>query len=266
MTLVFFIYIFVLGAAFGSFAGAVAWRLEKRRDFVRERSECEHCHHSLAWYDLVPVLSWLWLRGRCRYCGADIGRSALLLEVGLGAAFALSYVYWPYDFGTLGLTLFIAWLAALVALAVLFVYDLRHYLLPDLIVWPLAVLGVLCFVLRQLLESVPLSQWPVEALLALLPIAGVYGLLYAVSGGKLIGLGDVKLGIFIGLTLGWQGALVTLLLANYLGFFWALPGLLRGGLSTSSRMPFGPFLIAAAFVTFLWGDALVAWFLDLVLV
>lgn len=266
MDVLILLYLFVIGAAFGSFAGAMAWRIEKRRDVVRERSECEHCHHTLAWFDLIPVASWLSLKGRCRYCRKPIGVTALLLEVGLGLAFTLSFIVWPYGWGVLGVSLFITWLVSLVILAILFVYDVRHSLLPDVLVWPLAVLGVVGFGLVMQFQAVPYTQWPLQAALALLPISGVYWLLHAVSGGRWIGFGDVKLGIFIGLILGWQGGVFALLLANYLGFFWILPSLLRGKLDRSSRMPFGPFLIVATFVAFLWGEALIGWFINFLLV
>lgn len=252
-------YLFLVGAAMGSFAGAVAWRLEKGRDFVRERSECEHCHHTLAWYDLVPVVSWLQLRGRCRYCRKPIGLTALLLELAVGTAFALSFVIWPYGWEGVGIALFVVWLLALVALAILFVYDMRHSLLPDVVMWPLAALGTGMFVLLMLQRDAEFIQWPLEALLGLVPVTGLYGLLYAVSGGRLIGFGDVKLGIFMGLVLGWQGALLALLLANYLGFAWVTPALIRRKLKKDSRMPFGPFLIVATFLVFLWGEALMGW-------
>lgn len=259
-------YLFVIGAAMGSFAGAVAWRLEKGRDFVRERSECEHCHHVLGWLDLVPVFSWLWLRGKCRYCRKPIGVSALLLELGLGAVFALSFLVWPHGWDTLGISLFITWLVALVFLAILFVYDLRHQLLPDVLVWPLVAVGVVGFCLLMQLQGTPYVQWPLEALLALLPISGVYGLLYVVSGGRWIGFGDVKLGLFMGLILGWQGGILALLTANYLGFFWILPALLRGKLDRSARLPFGPFLIVATAIAFLWGKPMLGWLTDFLMI
>jgi leader peptidase (prepilin peptidase)/N-methyltransferase len=266
MEFIILLYLGLIGAAMGSFAGAVAWRLEKGRDFVRERSECEHCHHVLSPKDLIPVVSWLWLGGKCRYCKKPIGVSAVALEVALGLAFALSFLVWPYGFEALGVALFVAWLMSLVALAILFVYDMRHFLLPDVIVWPLAVLGGAIFIFRMLIQEVSVEWWLVEAVLALIPITGLYGLLYAISGGKWIGFGDVKLGVFIGLALGWQYALIALLLANYLGFFWVLPKLLRGKLSKASHMPFGPFLIVAAFVAFLWGEILVRLFLDFLII
>lgn len=259
-------YLFIIGAAFGSFAGAMAWRIQERRDIVRERSECEHCHHTLAWYDLIPIVSWLTLKGKCRYCRKPIGASAFLLELGLGLAFAVSFMAWPYGWEALGVALFIVWLVSLVLLAILFIYDVRHSLLPDVLVWPLTALGIIAFALLMQLQAVPYAQWPFEALLALLPISGVYWLLHVVSGGRWIGFGDVKLGIFMGLVLGWQGGLLALLVANYLGFFWILPALLRGKLDRSARMPFGPFLIAATFVVFLWGKTLIEWLKDFLMI
>lgn len=266
MEFIILLYLGLIGAAMGSFAGAIAWRLEKRRDFVRERSECEHCHHVLSPKDLIPVVSWLLLRGKCRYCKKPIGLSAVVLEIVLGLVFVLSYIAWPYGFEALGITLFVVWLVSLVALAILFVYDMRHFLLPDVVVWPLAVLGGVIFVLRMLVQEVSVEWWILEAILALIPVTGLYGLLYAVSGGKWIGFGDVKLGIFIGLALGWQYALIALLLANYLGFFWVLPKLLIGKLDKASHMPFGPFLIAATFVAFLWGETLLRLFFEFLII
>lgn len=261
MNILIGVYIALLGSSMGSFAGAVAWRLYKGRDFVRERSECEHCHHVLGWYDLIPVVSWLQLGGRCRYCHRPIGTSALLLELGTAASFVLSFAFWPFGWSSLGLALFIAWLVSLVLLTILFIYDLRHSLLPDVLVWPLAVIGLAMFCMKALLEGQSYTQWPLEALLALLPITGVYGLLNVLSRGRWIGLGDVKLGLFIGLALGWQNATLTLFLANYLGFFWVIPGMVRGKFDRNARMPFGPFLILATFIAFLWGSSIMAFVL-----
>lgn len=249
---------FWLGAVFGSFAGAVAWRIKKEKDFVKGRSECEHCHHTLAPLDLIPIFSWLFLRGKCRYCKKPIGLSSLLLEVMLGLAFALTYLTWPFGFeGWLPGAMFGIWLVGLVILAVLAIYDLRWTLLPDRLVWPLVVLAALFFVGRMILGGTPVGQWLLEALYGLVPITGIYGLLYLVSNGKWIGFGDVKLGIAIGLFLGWQQALLTLILANFIGFLFVLPGLISHRLDRSSHVPFGPFLIVGTVLAFLYGQPLI---------
>ena len=108
-----------LGLLFGSFVNALVWRLRKKRDFVKERSECTHCHHVLEWYDLVPVLSWLSLGGKCRYCHKKIDDSPLT-EIGVSVAFAISYAWWPFGFSAAGWALLVLWLVALV-------FSLRYF-------------------------------------------------------------------------------------------------------------------------------------------
>ncbi|HMR72561.1 MAG TPA: prepilin peptidase [Candidatus Saccharibacteria bacterium] len=267
MEMVYNLLLFWLGAIFGSFAGAVAWRIKKKKDFVRGRSECEHCHHVLAPLDLIPIFSWLFLRGRCRYCKKPIGASTLLVELGLGLAFMLSYIAWPLGFdGVLSGTLFGLWLVALVMFAVLFLYDLRWTLLPDKVVFPLIAVSLLFFVGSMVLSGVSPTTAVLEFCLAIAPIAGIYGVLYFASGGKWVGFGDVKLGIALGLLLGWQGALLTLVLANFIGLLFVLPGLVSRQLGKSSRVPFGPFLMLAACISFLYGSYLIDAYMKLLLV
>lgn len=249
----------VLGAAMGSFVGALVWRLRTGHDFVKGRSQCEHCHHVLGPADLVPVFSWLLLRGRCRYCKAKIGLTPLLLELGVGLAFALSYWFWPLSFTEPAtLASFVIWLVYVVLMAALLVYDLRWLLLPDKIVFVLIGLGLIDALLRT---SVSGENYIQHILLGVLPVAGVYGFLYFISKGKWVGFGDVKLGLFIGIVLGWQKALLVLMLANIIGFMVVVPGLISKKLNRTSKLPFGPFLILAFFIAGLWGDALIIWYL-----
>ncbi|MFZ1812597.1 MAG: prepilin peptidase, partial [Candidatus Saccharimonadales bacterium] len=130
----------LLGLCFGSFVNALVWRIRKKRDIVRERSECTHCHHILAWYDLVPVVSYLLLRGRCRYCRKPIDDTPLT-ELATALLFVISYLAWPYQLATVAdWSLVVLWLVLLVGLVALADYDIRWYLLPDVIVFPLIVL------------------------------------------------------------------------------------------------------------------------------
>lgn len=267
MDILIVIGLFWFGAIFGSFAGAVAWRIKKKKDFVRGRSECEHCHHVLAPLDLVPMFSWLLLQGKCRYCKKSIGSTALFVELALGVAFALSYTAWPLGFsGVLSGFLFGLWLVVLVLFAILCIYDIRWTLLSDKVVYPLIVLSALFFIGHAVLVGLSVPQALLEALYAIAPIAGVYGLLFAVSQGKWVGFGDVKLGIALGLLLGWQQALLALVLANLIGFVFILPGLLTQKLERSSHVPFGPFLMLATVIAFLYGSYLIDAYLGLLLV
>lgn len=261
------IVLFWFGAIFGSFAGATAWRIKKKRDFVRDRSECEHCHKKLTPLDLIPVISWIVLRGKCRYCKKHIGTSTFLIELFLGGAFAASYLAWPFGFGEiLSVIMFGLWLICLVLMAVLFVYDLRWSLLSDKVMWPLIAVSALLFVVRMLWLEAPALTIFYEFIYGLLPVTGIYGLLYLISQGKWIGLGDVKLGVAMGLMLGWQLALVALVVANLLGFLYVLPLLLAKKVERTSRLPFGPFLIVATVVAMLFGNQLIALYLRLLVV
>lgn len=261
------VVMFWFGSIFGSFAGAMAWRIKKKRDFVRDRSECEHCHKKLTPLDLIPVISWIVLRGKCRYCKKHIGTSTFLIELFLGGAFAASYLAWPFGFGEiLSVIMFGLWLICLVLMAVLFVYDLRWSLLSDKVMWPLIAVAALLFVVRMLWLEAPALTIFYEFIYGLLPVTGIYGLLYLISQGKWIGLGDVKLGVAMGLMLGWQLALVALVVANLLGFLYVLPLLLAKKVERTSRLPFGPFLIVATVVAMLFGNQLIALYLRLLVV
>ena len=251
----------LLGLCFGSFVNALVWRLHKKRDFVKERSECTHCHHVLAWNDLLPVVSWVLLRGKCRYCGKKIDDSPVV-ELFTPAAFVVSYLAWPYGFDAAGLTLFVLWLVAVVGLVALTVYDLKWYLLPDKIVFPLIGIGLIMGVIRfGFIGSQTAPQVALTLILGILSIAGVYFALHALSSGRWVGFGDVKLSIFIGTILGWQGGLLALFLANLIGIIVVLPLLVVGKLHSKSKIPFGPFLIGSCFVAFLWGEQIINWYL-----
>jgi prepilin signal peptidase PulO-like enzyme (type II secretory pathway) len=232
----------LLGLCFGSFVNALVWRLKKKRDFVKERSECTHCHHILAWYDLIPVVSWLMLRAKCRYCHKKIDDSPLT-ELAVALAFIISYILWPLGFSTAGWALFVLWLIALVLLAALFLYDLKWFLLPNVLMFPLIGIGVVWAVVYYTFVSPePLLVVLQNVALGIASVAGLYGALYYVSQGEWVGFGDVKLGIFMGLVLGWQHGLLAVLLANVLAFVVIAPGFnvsswLRRLTSRSSSLP-----------------------------
>lgn len=263
MTPIIIVALGLLGLVLGSFANAAIWRLKNRRDILRERSECVHCHHTLAWYDLVPVVSWLSLKGKCRYCNKPISWQYPAVELGLALYFVLSYVLWPLPLqGAAEITLLALWLAFGLGLVILFVYDLRWYLLPDRVVFPLIAGGLIAFVLREaVLVPFDAVNVTLQLALALLPIAGFYFVLHVLSRGEWVGFGDVKLGIFMGLALGWELALVALVLANLLGCLVTVPGLITGRLKRTSKVPFGPFLIAAFVLSGLFGGTLIEWYL-----
>lgn len=264
----FYVLMFVLGSVMGSFVGAMTWRMKTNRDWVRGRSECERCHHKLAVIDLIPIFSYLTLGGRCRYCHKKISRSALVLELAGGSAFLVSTMLFPsmvyqewldplVSFQLLKPMLSLAmglWLVCLAIMMALFIYDLRWRLLPNKLVFPLIVISLLLSAVMNLgLAHVSLMDWLITLGLGMLPITGVYGILYLLSRGRWIGLGDVKLGIAIGLLISWWGGVMVLFLSNLLASLASIPGLLKRRINGASEIPFGPFLLVATYLVFLLG-------------
>lgn len=254
------------GLCFGSFLNAMVWRLHAGRDFVRERSECDHCHHQLAWYDLVPVLSWVSLGGRCRYCRKPISWQHPLVEMLTALAFVGSFLFWPYGWSDVAVVLFAGWLISLVILIALAVYDMKWMLLPDKLTFPLMGLS---FVMGLILTIGVMQMTLSDAFLfmgyGVLSIGGLYYVLYILTKRRGVGFGDVKLGVAMGLMGGWKVGLITVMLANVIGLLAVLPGMISGKVKFKSRIPFGPFLIIGFIVAYVAAEPLINWYLSLIL-
>lgn len=281
----------IFGMVIGSFVGATVWRLRAQQliedkandeDYdkkeygrlhlltkykgAKDRSRCLSCGHKLAWYDLIPLASWLSTKGRCRYCHASIGWFEPLVEVSMAVLFVSSFLFWPSALNTpLTLTQFGLWLVAGVMLAILFAYDTKWFLLPDKIVFPLMAVALTYSLLGLVGQPAVLSA-VLDISIAIGILSGLYFVLWLVSQGRWIGFGDVKLGIILGLLLGsWQLALLTLFLANLIGTLIVLPGLLTKKVSRTTQVPFGPMLIAACVIAVLFGQSVIDWYLGLVI-
>ena len=285
------ILIGILGAAFGSFAGAQVWRLRARqlvedkkagekvsakelkklspliKKTSKDRSRCLSCGHILAWYDLIPLVSWLLLRGKCRYCKKFIGWTEFFLEVGMAALFALSVFLWPMPLTSFWqIMMLVLWLAALVLLAILFVYDLRWLLLPDIVNIPFIVLGAVFAGIKLYLSS-DFTSTLTSLLGAVFVLSGIYLLLYLFSKARYgedktwVGFGDVKLGLGLSLFLGnWLLAFAALFAANLIGTILVLPSMLTGKLRGNSRISFGPLLIAGFLIVWLFSESILNWY------
>jgi len=230
---------------------------------------CIHCHHQLSVLDLVPVVSYLWLRGKCRYCGKPI-EDTPVAELLVPVLFVASYVWWPQDLSAVAVTaawvIFVAWLMCLVMFVILALYDFKWYLLPDRVVFPLIGLAGIIVILRAVALG---SGWDavISAAWGVALTAGLFYAIYVISKGTWIGFGDVKLAIALGLLVGGPlNALLLLFLASLFGSVSALPLLIRGKLVSSTRIPFGPFLLLATVIVVLFGAGLSAWYSGLLIV
>lgn len=273
----------LFGLCLGSFAGASVWRLRARQleedkaegekvdakeyrqlkqlrsiNKLKDRSRCLHCGHELAWYDLLPLVSWLSLKGKCRYCRASIGRFEPLIELSVAIFFVLSYVLWPYDLSTtLAVTQFILWLAAGVGLAILFAYDLKWFLLPNSVMFSVIGIGAVSAIV-VLLQAQDVVAALVSLLSSIFILSGLYLLIYVISKGQWIGFGDIKLGLALALLLAdWRLALLALFAANLIGCLIVIPGMLAGRITRTTRIPFGPLLILGMIVAAFAGDYIV---------
>jgi prepilin signal peptidase PulO-like enzyme (type II secretory pathway) len=254
-------WLVILGLAFGSFINALVWRFHEQSQrkkpkpelsVLKGRSMCPSCKHTLAAKDLVPIISWLSLRGKCRYCKKPVSWQYPFVELLTATLYVLSYAFWPYGWGVAGISLFIGWLIVLVGLIALAVYDIKWMLLPNKIVFPL--LGVWSLVLLVVAIASHDVNVIWSAVLGLVFCGGVFWVLFQFSDGRWIGGGDVKLGFLLGLIVGGPfPALMVIFLSSVLGTIAALPMIIKGSATTSSRIPYGPFLITRCNIRFFGG-------------
>ena len=244
---VFFVYAAVIGAAIGSFMNVLVSRLPRGESPVRPRSRCPNCSAQIAWFDNIPIVSWLVLRGRCRSCRTSISVEYPLVEaaaavIWLGAA----WIYGPSWHGLSG--------AVLLSLALtIALIDARHYLIPD----PLSLGGLAAGLALSLLPGEPTLLTSVLgaaagfSVLLLVGVLGEWAFKKPAMGG-----GDMKMMAMVGAFLGPSGAMLTIFLGALVGTIVFAPVSLR----TDREVPFGVFLALGAATTFLLGDALVDWY------
>lgn len=254
-------YLFVIGLAFGSFALAMVDRMKSGKDWVRGRSECEYCKHVLAPKDLVPLLSWLVQNGKCRYCRKKLSKSYPLVEFVTGLAFAASYVWFPVEISGYGILLLALWLVGLVIMAGLFVFDMRWFMLPSKLVYPLIFVATIYRVVTIASGGTSVQHELIATLGALAVSAGFFAVLHAISRGKWIGDGDVRLGVAMGLFLnGPVESWLAIFVASLAGVVLALPQLMTNKKALKMKVPYGPMLILGLVIAFLFGGQIIDWY------
>ncbi|MCL5795052.1 MAG: prepilin peptidase [Patescibacteria group bacterium] len=260
--LIYFI-IFIFGLIIGSFLNVVIYRLKEMETIVNTRSHCPKCKRELAWYDLIPFLSFIILKTKCRYCGKPISWQYPLVEI--GTALLFTCIYW--HFGNTFLTYFLILISCF--LIVIFVYDLLHYIIPNEMIWPAIILTLLYLCISpfiKLYPSTPLHLYTLSLTPALIGSAigaGFIGLLVLITKGKGMGVGDIKLGFLLGLLNPYPYTILSLFVAFGLGALVGIFLIIFSKKSFKTAIPFGPFLIVGIFVTLFWGQKIVEWYLSL---
>jgi leader peptidase (prepilin peptidase) / N-methyltransferase len=253
MEIAYAIFFALFGAVIGSFLNVLCDRLPQEQSVVTPPSRCPGCSRRLTPLDMIPIFSWLALRGKCRTCGEHIPSRVFWVELVTAVAFAALYLYFGFS-----ATLWVSLIYAAFTI-VIFVIDMEHQLILNGILIAACVMAIVVSLFHS---QIALSPNLLHAI-----IGGVVGFLiflvvYVVSQGGM-GEGDVKLGAFAGLVTGWPNIIAAVIMS------WILGGLVAIGLLVFRRkgrkeaIAFGPFLALTTFITFLWGHQLIDWYLGI---
>lgn len=264
---IFGIFIFLLGLSMGSFINALVYRIYEKKSLL-DRSECTKCHHKLNFWDLIPIFSFIFLSGKCRYCKTKISWQYPLVEFVTGIIFLLLFIKFllENDFLNCELSSLIDFSSNFIfsiILITIFIYDLKHYIIPDKVLFTGIIIGVLTITFKSF------YNWSLEPVIShafsMLIVFGFFLLLYLISKGKWIGAGDVKFGILLGLIIPWPQNLVMLFISFVLGAIIGLILLLLKKKKLKEKVPMGTFLVAGTFITIFLGDIILNWYLNLIL-
>lgn len=246
------IILFILGLFFGSFFLVLADRLPRGEAVLIGRSHCEFCKHKLAWHDLIPVISYIFLIGKCRYCHKNFGVRYPLVELSTGLLFVITFfllqnsikyqvssiMYIP-----LGFYLYITG-----TFIVIFLADMFYGIIPDVVLFPAIIVSILYLILNT-------KYLILTSVLAGFGAFGFFLLLFLLTRGKGIGFGDVKLALLVGLLTGFPGIIISLYIAFISGAIIALILITLGKKKLrGDTISFGPFILLGTYITIFFGD------------
>ncbi len=255
MMTIFYCFIFLLGLIFGSFVAAWVSRAHHETSIWFGRSHCLYCQYTLQLQDLVPVLSFLILQGKCRKCETPISKHYFFTELLTALMFVFIAYFYQANFLFIPLQFVFALLASIFLIAI-FVSDFLYQEIPfGMTMFPALMLGLLAF-------GSGLMDWK-NMLQGAIIASGFFLIQYLISKGKWIGFGDVALGVFIGVILGGQKTLLALALAYMIAAFISLILLATKKFDRKTAVPFGTFLSLSTFVSMLYGEKIITWFLHL---
>jgi prepilin signal peptidase PulO-like enzyme (type II secretory pathway) len=259
MEFLIYFLIFIFGSVIGSFLNCLIYRLETGESFLKGRSYCPHCKHTLGWQDLIPIFSFLILKGKCRYCHRKISWQYPVVETSTAAIFLLIFNFQFLIFKQFSifnfLNLIYYWIISSF-LIVIFVYDLKHYLIPDQVIYPPIAITFIYQLLRITNYELRITNFVYGILPSLFFLT-----IILLSKEKWMGFGDFKLAILMGLFLGWPNILFALFLAFFIGAIIGIGLIIAGKKTLKSEIPFGPFLVSGTFLAFFFGRKILDWYL-----
>lgn len=255
MLYLYLIIIFIFGLTIGSFLNCLVYRLSHKKS-LWGRSFCPQCGYRIAWYDNLPILSFIILGGRCRHCHQKISYQYPLVELITGLFFIIIFFntsnQFPISNFQFPIVLIRDWLAVAVFIFI-FIYDLKYLIIEDIVILPAAA--------AILIINIILGQPIFKLLLAIGMAAGFFVFQYLVSRGRAIGLGDFRIGILMGALLGWPQVLCAIFLTYITGALVSLLLLSLRLKKMSSQVPLGPFLSIGTLITLFFGQQILDWYL-----
>lgn len=273
------IFVFLMGLIVGSFLNSVIYRLEKNESFLKGRSYCPKCKHTLSWSDLIPLFSFIILKGKCRYCHQKISWQYLIVEISTAAMFLLIFNFQYPIFNQFSISQFLNliyyWLIASF-LIIIFIYDLKYYIIPDKVIYP----AIIVIFIYQLFRTFELGtrnfsgNWELEIrnlqsflnpLISAIFASVFFLLIVLLSRGRGMGIGDIKLAFLMGLFLGFPNILVALFFSFLIGAIIGVGLIIAKKKTLKSEVPFGPFLITSTFLALFFGQNLINWYLHLII-
>lgn len=253
MSLIFLI----LGLIIGSFLNCLVYRLRTKESMLG-RSHCPKCGKQLSWFENIPVFSFLFLRGRCRHCEERIAWQYFIVEVVTGILFATAFYI---NFNSIDYSSSYFYfkmfrdLFFISVMIVVFIYDLKWYLILDSVTLPAAAV--------LLATNLFIGMNWLNLLISGIIGAGFFLLQFVISRGKWIGGGDIRLGLVMGVGLGWPLLPVAMMLAYISGALVGIGLILAGKKRFGSKLPFGVFLSAGSIVALFWGERIAEWYLGI---
>ena len=241
-----------MGACLGSFANVCIYRLPKTKQIVSGRSFCPKCKKKINWYDNLPIISFLFLSGKCRKCKKVIPLRYLIVELITGISFLLIYL----NFENLYAIIFLSILSLI--LIMIFFIDLENFIIPDSLNFTIIGLALLKNFLPNFGTSLihEINQSIIGGMVGYLSIWLIIYLYKTFKKIDGMGFGDAKLMAGIGLLFGWQSIPFILFVSSILGLIFVVPSLIKKQKTMSTEIPFGPFIIAACLIYFAHGDLL----------
>jgi leader peptidase (prepilin peptidase) / N-methyltransferase len=242
-------YLFVIGITLGSFYNVVGLRIPKNQSIITPRSHCTSCKRTLTSLDLIPIFSYIFLRGKCRTCGAKVSPIYPFMEFVTGVLFLFSFLLLGWTPELIVALLFVS------LLVIIIVSDLAYMMIPD---------KVLLFFLPILIIArifIPIDPWW-DPILGAFSGFGLLFLIALVTKGNGMGFGDVKLYFVIGIVLGFQAVILSFFLASLFGSIFGGIGLLTGLVKRKQPIPFGPFIAVGALISYYFGENIVQWYIN----